>query len=93
MCVYVCVCVCVCGGGREGESKVYFIKFRFFSFLRIPCKILIEDFIVLKHSIICIFLIHSDSVQKMLTALFRLVWNTQKIHGQVPSDGLWPLVT
>ena len=27
---------------------------------------------------ICIFLIHSGSVQKMLTALFKLVWNTQK---------------
>ena len=44
-----------------------------------PRKILIQDFIVLKHSVICIFLIHSDSVWKMLTALFRLVWNTQKI--------------
>ena len=27
---------------------------------------------------ICIFLIHSESVQKMLTALFKLVCNTQK---------------
>ena len=44
-----------------------------------PRKILIQDFIVLKHSVICIFLIRSDSVRKMLTALFRLVWNTQKI--------------
>ena len=26
----------------------------------------------------CIFLIHSDSLQKMLTALFDLVRNTQK---------------
>ena len=24
------------------------------------------------------FLIHSDSSRKMLTALFKLVWNTQK---------------
>ena len=46
---------------------------------RKPRKILIQDFIVLKHSVICIFLIRSDSVRKMLTALFRLVWNTQKI--------------
>ena len=35
--------------------------------------ILILVFIVLKHCIICIFLVHSDSVQKMLTALFKLV--------------------
>ena len=27
---------------------------------------------------ICTFLIHSGSLQKMLTALFNLVWNTQK---------------
>ena len=32
-------------------------------------KILIQDFMVTKY-IIFIFLIHSDSVQKMLTALF-----------------------
>ena len=32
----------------------------------------------LKHCIICTFLVHSDSVQKMLTTLFKLVWNTQK---------------
>ena len=30
------------------------------------------------HCIICIFLIHSDILQRMLTALFKLVWNTQK---------------
>ena len=34
--------------------------------------------LVLKPSIICTFLIHSGSLQKMLTALFNLVWNTQK---------------
>ena len=28
------------------------------------------------------FLIHSGSLQKMLTALFDLVWNTQKVNGQ-----------
>ena len=27
---------------------------------------------------ICAFLIHSGSLQKILTALFILVWNTQK---------------
>ena len=29
--------------------------------------------LLLKHYIICIFLIHSGSVQKMLTALFKLI--------------------
>ena len=33
--------------------------------------------IVLKPNIICTFLIHG-SVQKILTALFNFVWNTQK---------------
>ena len=37
-----------------------------------------QVFTGLKHCIICIFLIHFDSAQKMLTALFKLVWNTQK---------------
>ena len=37
----------------------------------------------LYHLFICIFLIHSSSLQKMLTALFELVWNTQKLHGQI----------
>ena len=34
--------------------------------------------LVLKPGIICTFLIHSGSLQKMLTALFNLVWNTWK---------------
>ena len=34
--------------------------------------------LVLKPGIICPFLIHSGSLQKMLTALFNLVQNTQK---------------
>ena len=34
--------------------------------------------LVLKPGIICTFLIHFGSLQKMLTALFNLVWNTQK---------------
>ena len=37
-----------------------------------------QVFIILKPCIICAFLIDSDSVQKMLTILFKLVWNTQK---------------
>ena len=35
-------------------------------------------FIVLKPNIICTFLIHYGSVQKMLTAFFNFVWNTKK---------------
>ena len=67
-----------------GESKVPFITFRIFSLLSQPCKILIQVFIVLKPDIICTFLIHYaflihyGSLQKMLTALFNFVWNTQK---------------
>ena len=34
--------------------------------------------LVLKPGIICTFLIHSGSLQKVLTALFNFVWNTQK---------------
>ena len=37
-----------------------------------------SPFIILKHCIICIFLIHSDSLRRLLTALFKLVWDTQK---------------
>ena len=69
----LCVCVCVCG-----KSKVSFITFWFFNLLNQPCKILIQVFKVVKHCIICIFMIHSGSVYKMSTALFKLVWNTQK---------------
>ena len=61
-----------------GKSKVSFIIFWFFSLLNQSCKILIQVFIVLKHFVICIFLIHSDGLQRMLTVLFKLVWNTQK---------------
>ena len=61
-------CVCVCGG-----SKVPFITFWIFSLLSYPFKILIQVFIVLKPGIICTFLIHSGSLQKMMTALFNLV--------------------
>ena len=41
-------------------------------------KILIQVLIVLKPNIICTFLIHYGSVQKMLTAFFNFVWNIQK---------------
>ena len=62
----------------SGEIKVPFITFWLFSLLSQPCKILIQVFIVLKPNIICTFLIHYGSVQKMLTAFFSFVWNTQK---------------
>ena len=34
--------------------------------------------LALKPGMICTFLIHSGSLQEMLTALFNLVWHTQK---------------
>ena len=61
-----------------GKSKVSFITFQLFSLLSQTSKVLIQVFIVLKNCAIFIFLIYSGSVQKMLTALFKLVWNTQK---------------
>ena len=60
------------------ESKVPFVTFWIFSLLSQPCKILIQVCIALRPGIICTFLFHSGSMQKMLTALFNLVWNTQK---------------
>ena len=56
---------CMCG-----KSKVSFVTFWFFSLFELAMK----GF----HECLYIFLIHSGSVQKMLTALFKLVWNTQK---------------
>ena len=39
--------------------------------------------LALKSGIICTFLIHSGSLQKLWTNLFNFVWNTQKsINGQ-----------
>ena len=49
------------------ESLVFSVSHARFSFKSL-----------LKPGIICTFLIHSGSLQKMLTALFNLVWNTQK---------------
>ena len=59
----------VCGG------KVKFPLSHFGSSILLsqPCKILIQVFIVLKHCIICIFLIYSDKLLRMLNALFKLV--------------------
>ena len=64
----------VCGGrGGEGGSKVLFITFQILSILSYPLKILIQVLTVLKPGIICTFLIHSGSLQELLTALFNLV--------------------
>ena len=44
---------------------------------------ILNQVLVLKPGIICTFLIHSGSLQKILTALFNLVWNTQKsVNGE-----------
>ena len=60
------------------ENKVPFITLWIFTLLSQPCTILIQVFTVLKPGVICTFLIHFGSLQKMLTALFNLVWNTEK---------------
>ena len=65
-----------------GKSKAPFITFRIFSLLSYPfkilIKILIQVFIVLKPGIICTFVIHSVSLQKILTVLFNLKY-TEKL--------------
>ena len=43
--------------------------------------------LVLKPGIICTFLIHSGSLQKMLTVLFNLVRNTQKSKWAIFFEG------
>ena len=43
--------------------------------------------LVLKPGIISTFLIHSGSLQKFLTALFNLVWNTQKSKWTIFFEG------
>ena len=58
--------VCVWGWG----SKVPFITFWIFSPLALQDSHLFKS--------VCTFLIHSGSLQKMLTALSNFVWNTQK---------------
>ena len=87
-------CVCVCGGGGGCHFLLLYSSITFTvcgGKVRFPlllfgtsvfsklCKILFQVFIVLKPDIICTFLIHSVSLQKMLTALLNLVCNTQKI--------------
>ena len=63
-----------------GKSKVSFIMFRFFSLLSLALTM--QDshrsLYSTKRIEICTFLIDSDSVQKMLITLLKLVLNTQK---------------
>ena len=77
------------GGGRGGVAT-FFTTLQFssgaFTFSDLQSfELAMKDFhlrshpsLVLKPGIIYIFLIHSGSLQKMLTALFNLVRNTQK---------------
>ena len=61
-----------------GKVKFPLLLFRSSVFWVSHARFTPEIFIVLKHCTICIFLIHFLSLQKILTALFILVWNTQK---------------
>ena len=75
---------------RNGEVATFLTTLQFssitFTFLGLQSfELAMQDFhpgshqiLVLKPAIICTFLIHSGSLQKMQTALFNLVWNTQK---------------
>ena len=63
---FICIC---CLWSVGGEQSLFYYIFLLQSF-----DLTIQDshsrLLVLKHYIICIFLIYSDSVQKMSTALF-----------------------
>ena len=73
----VCVCVCVGGGGGGGGKNIIY-KILFFNYFELPMQDSHLSLCSIKYCIICIFLIHSDSLQKILPALFKLVWNTKK---------------
>ena len=78
------------GWFRKGGGSTFFTTLQFrsiaFTFSNLQSfELPMQDFqphshpsLVLKPGIICTFLIHSGSLQKMLTALFNLVRNTQK---------------
>ena len=68
--IAITLCVCVCTRARACVCVCVCM------FVYVGRRSLV--FIVLKYCIICIFLIHSDSLQIMSTALFKLVCNTQK---------------
>ena len=75
---------------RNGEVATFLTTLQFssitFTFLDLQSsELAMHDFhpgshqsLVLMPGIICTFLIHCGSLQKMLTALFNLVWNTKK---------------
>ena len=74
-----------CVGKIRLQGYIYY--FSDLQSFELPCKILIQVFIVLKPDIIWTFLIHSGSLQKnkkkqkqkkIVTALFDFVRNTQK---------------
>ena len=77
-------------GGGGGGVATLFTSLQFnsiaFTFSDLQSfELAMQDFhphshpsLVIKPGIICAFLIHSGSVQKMLTALFNLVQNTLK---------------
>ena len=66
------------GGRGEQGSLYYFSDLQSFQLAMQDSQIFIVPIycIVLKPGIICTFLIHSSSLQKMLTGLFSLFWNT-----------------
>ena len=72
--LYSSITFTACGG------KVRFPLLLFVSsvFSVSAAKILIQVFTVLKPGIVYTFLIHSGSLQKILTALFNLVWNAEQ---------------
>ena len=68
--------LCVWGGGWGSRLLYYILVLQSFELTKQDSHP--SPSIVLKHCTICIILIHSDSLQRMLTALFKLVCNTQE---------------
>ena len=68
----LCYCYCYCYFKHTPSSKVKFVLLHFYSsvFWVNHTRFSSKTFIELKHCNICTFLIYSDSVQKMSTALF-----------------------
>ena len=69
--LYSSITFTVCGGKVRFHLLLFRSSVFWVSHAQFSSKSLTPD-------IICKFLIHSGSLQKMLTALFNLVWNTQK---------------
>ena len=70
--------LCVCGGGGGGGED----SFLYYILVLQSFELTVQDshpsLYSIKHCIICIFLIHSDSLQRTLSTLFKLVRNTEK---------------